>query len=224
MTPLFDIPRQEITSHYEVLEHGGHGNHSLTLCGAVKLNHPLSQLMLRGLPNIVVVEEWDEEERVWAENTFQFLFREAKKQAFASKEIIMHLSEVLVFQGIRHWFSQNAEKRSIVKALADERMTRVINAVQDDPNRKWSTLHMAKTAGMSRSAFTERFSKLFGVSPSDFVRNLKFDLAEIYFRTENLSIGEVADRLGYESEAAFARAFKRIKGTSPGRLKGKGKA
>jgi AraC-like DNA-binding protein len=221
MTPLFDIHRDEITSHYEILKHGGSGDESLTLCGAVKLNHPLSQLLLKSLPDIVVVQKWDASEKVWAENTFQFLFEEAKKQAFASKEIIMHLSEVLVFQAIRNWFSKNQDKKPLLKAMSDERMTRVINEVQKNPAKKWSTLDMADTAGMSRSAFTDRFTKLFDINPSDFVRNVKLDLAEKYFRVEKLSIGEVSDRLGYESEAAFARAYKRVKGISPGKIKGK---
>lgn len=220
-TPLFDIHRDEITSHYEILKHGGNGDESLTLCGAVKLNHPLSQLLLKGLPDVVVVKKWDESERVWAENTFKFLFEEAKKQAFASKEILMHLSEVLVFQAIRNWFSQNEEKLPFLTAMSDERLTRVINEVQNQPSKKWSTKEMAKTAGMSRSAFTERFVKIFKMGPSDFVRGVKLDLAEKYFRVEKLSIGEVSYRLGYESEAAFARAYKRVKGISPGKIKGK---
>ena len=221
MTPLFDIDRDEITSHYEIIKHGGKGQGSLTLCGAVRLNHPLSQLLLKGLPSIVVVKEWEAAEKTWAENTFEFLFIEAKKQAFASQEIIMHLSEVLVFQAIRNWFSQNEDKKTLMKALSDERMTRVINEVQKHPSKKWTTKEMANTAGMSRSAFTERFTKLFKKKPSDFVRGVKLDLAEKLFRLENLSIGEVSDRLGYESEAAFARAYKRVKGISPGKVKGK---
>ncbi len=221
MTPLFDIDRDEITSHYEILKHGGNGKDSLTLCGAVKLNHPLAQLLLKGLPELVVVKKWDESERVWAENTFKFLFEEAKKQAFASTEIIMHLSEVLVFQAIRNWFSQNEGKQPLIKAISDERLTRVINNVQKSPAKKWSTQEMADTAGMSRSAFTDRFIKIFGMGPSEFVRGVKFDLAEKYFRVEKLSIGEVSHRLGYESEAAFARAYKRVKGVSPGKIKGK---
>ncbi|MFK8137782.1 MAG: AraC family transcriptional regulator [Bdellovibrionales bacterium] len=221
MTPLFDIHRDEITSQYEILKHGGEGEESLTLCGAVKLNHPLSQLLLKGLPDIVIVQEWDESERIWTENTFQFLFQEAKRQAFASKEIIMNLSEVLVFQCMRNWFNQNEEGQPLIKAMSDERMTRLINEILKTPSKRWTTLEMASSAGMSRSAFSERFTKLFYVSPSDFVRGIKLDLAEKLFRVENLSIGEVSDRLGYESEAAFARAYKRVKGISPGKIKGK---
>ena len=63
MTPLFNIRREEITSHYEILKHGGGGSPALTLCGAVKINHPLSQLLLRGLPEVVIVKDWDESEK-----------------------------------------------------------------------------------------------------------------------------------------------------------------
>ncbi len=220
-TPLFDIHREEITNHYEIIRHGGDGSKSLTFCGAVRLSHPLAQLLINGLPNIVVISEWAEDERIWAQNTFEFLFREAHKQDFGSKEIIMHLSEILVFQGIRNWFSQSSKNTSLLKAISDERMIRVVNAVQTEPEKKWTTQNMAQVAGMSRSAFSERFTGLFGINPSNFVRKIKLDLAEAYFRNEGISIGEAAHRLGYESEAAFARAYKRLKGVSPGKIKGK---
>ena len=100
-------------------------------------------------------------------------------------------------------------------------MIRVVNAVQTAPEKKWTTKNMAQVAGMSRSAFSERFTGLFGINPSNFVRKIKLDLAEAYFRNEGISIGEAAHRLGYESEAAFARAYKRLKGVSPGKIKGK---
>lgn len=221
MTPLFDIPRRVMTGHYEVMEHGGGGATSLTLCGAVKLSHPLSGLLLNGVPDIVVVQEWHEHQEEWVRSTFGLIFAEAKSPDFASKEIIMHLSEVLVFQAIRHWFSSNKETLPFMKAMSDRRISRVISSVQSDPQRKWSTLDLAKLAGMSRSAFTGRFSKLVGVHPSDFVRNTKMSLAEKYFRQESSTIGEVAWRLGYESEAAFARAYKRVMGVSPGKIKGR---
>lgn len=221
MTPLFDLPREEITSHYEVIKHGGKGQSSLTFCGAVRLNNPLAQLLINGLPKLIVISDWTEQERTWAENTFEFLFREAYKQDFLSKEIIMHLSEILVFQGIRNWFSQSSKNHSILRAISDERIIRVINAVQKEPSEKWTTLDMAKIAGMSRSAFSQKFVKLLGINPSNFVREIKINLAETYFRKEGLSIGEVARRLSYESEAAFARAYKRVKGVSPGKIKGK---
>lgn len=221
ITPLFNIHRDEITNHYEILKHGGKGKKSLTLCGAIKLNHPLSQLFLKGLPDIIAIKEWSKEEHDWTKICFDRIFKEAKKQAFASKEIIMHLSEVLVFEAVRNWFTQNDSQQSLTKAMTDERIIRVINNVQKDPSIKWTTMKMAKIAGMSRSAFTERFTKLLGSPPSHFVRDLKINLAEKYFRIENLSIGEASHRLGYESEAAFARAYKRVKGISPGRIKGK---
>jgi AraC-like DNA-binding protein len=133
----------------------------------------------------------------------------------------MHLSEILVFQGIRNWFSQSSKNTSLLKAISDERMVRVVNAVQKEPQKKWTTQNMAQVAGMSRSAFSQRFVRLFGLNPSKFVRNIKLDLPEAYFRDEGVSIGEAAHRLGYESEAAFARAYKRFKGLSPGTIKGK---
>lgn len=229
ITPLFDIPREEITDQYELLHFGGRpgktpsatDKKSLTLCGAVNLSHPLSQLFLKSLPDVVLVDHWQETQKKWVDSTLELLFAEAKTPQFASKEIIMHLSEVLVFQAIRNWFNEDAKAKPLMKAMKDERITRVIEKIQAHPNRRWSTQDMADEAGMSRSAFTERFTKLFDASPSSFVKNIKMELAEKYFRHRKLSIGEVSYRLGYDSEAAFARAYKRVKGVSPGQIKGK---
>ena len=101
-------------------------------------------------------------------------------------------------------------------AFQDEQIGRALVHVHRDPQHGWTVASLAEKAAMSRSAFSARFTELVGEAPMAYVTRWRMHVAQSWLREGELSVAEVAHRLGYQSEAAFSRAFKRTMGVSPG--------
>ena len=123
----------------------------------------------------------------------------------------------LVIQAIRSWIEQDPTAQTgWLGALQDKQIGNAILAVQREPERTWSVATLAKEVAMSRSAFAARFKELVEETPMQYVTRWRMNVALTWLREGDLSLLEMAERLGYQSEAAFSRAFKRAIGVSPG--------
>ena len=214
---LFDLPREQVSSRYELLQHGGGGAQTTMLCGAVSFDHPAAVQLVRLLPNLVHVDAWSAPEAQWLSTTLRFIASEAQQMRPGGETIITRLCDVVVIQAIRSWMSQAPGARSgWLGALQDEHIGRVMALVHRDAKRSWSVAELAAEAGMSRSAFAARFGELVGESPMRYVTRWRMQVALGWLRESDASVADVALRLRYQSEAAFSRAFKRFIGISPG--------
>ncbi len=134
--------------------------------------------------------------------------------------ILARLAEVAAAMIVRGWIECGCENASgLVAALRDPRLARAILAIHRHPGRDWSVAELAAESHVSRSVFAERFKATIGVPPLKYATELRMRLASQWLSHEGLSIDAVAHRLGYTSQAAFSRAFKRINGQSPGALR-----
>jgi AraC-like DNA-binding protein len=95
----------------------------------------------------------------------------------------------------------------------------MVTLIQREPTRRWTLATPASAVGMSRSAFAARFTQFVGESAMRYVTRSKMHAAMVWLKEDDRSLAELADRLGYESEAAFSRVFKRFIGVSPGSLR-----
>ena len=103
-------------------------------------------------------------------------------------------------------------------ALQDKQIGRAILAIQREPEHEWTVELLADEVAMSRSAFAARFKKLIGETPMKYLLNWRMNVASTWLKERELTVAELASRLGYQSEAAFSRAFKRAIGVSPGQV------
>jgi transcriptional regulator GlxA family with amidase domain len=106
----------------------------------------------------------------------------------------------------------------------DERIGRALAAIHQRPGEPWSVESLAAVAGASRSIFSERFSQLVGMSPARYLARWRMHVASGWLENERATVADVATCLGYESEAAFSRAFKRFVGVPPSTLRRAAKA
>lgn len=137
-----------------------------------------------------------------------------------SAGILARLADVVAALIVRGWIECGCDNASgVITALRDPRLARVLVALHKDPGREWSIPAMADLMGASRSVFSERFTTIVGVSPLRYVTDLRMRIAAGWLAQEGSSVASVAHRLGYGSQAAFTRAFKRVIGTSPGNLR-----
>lgn len=131
--------------------------------------------------------------------------------------ILARLAEVAAAMIMRGWIECGCESASgLVAALRDPRLARAISALHRSPGKEWTVAELAAESHVSRSVFAQRFQATLGVPPLRYATELKMRLATQWLTQDRLSIDAVAHRLGYTSQAAFSRAFKRIRGQSPG--------
>ncbi|SDW06570.1 AraC-type DNA-binding protein [Roseicitreum antarcticum] len=133
-----------------------------------------------------------------------------------SAGVLARLADVIVALIVRSWVECGCDNTSgVITALRDPRLAPVLVELHRDPGRAWDVPMMAALMGASRSAFSERFVAVLGVSPLRYVTDLRMRVAAQWLEQQGTSVSSVAYRLGYGSQAAFTRAFKRVIGVSP---------
>ena len=99
--------------------------------------------------------------------------------------------------------------------FADPHIGRALAAMHADPTRAWTVELLAREAGLSRSGFANRFSAMLGITPMDYLKRWRMQIARALLATQGASVAEAAEQAGYRSEAAFSRAFKSETGYAP---------
>lgn len=141
----------------------------------------------------------------------------------AGRHVLLNkLADALFTLAICDYARSTAERQGLFASLADPRIARVLQSVHDHPGRAWTMQSMAALACMSRSAFAERFTQLMKQPPIQYVTQWRVSVAEQLLRDRQQSVAGIAQQLGYSSEAAFRRLFKRVSGRCPGHVRGEG--
>ena len=214
---LFDLPREQISERFEILRHGQGGAAASMICGAVQFDHPAAYQLVRLLPKVIWIEAWRSPQMEWIQSTLRLMAAEARAMQPGGETIITRLADILVIQTIRAWMAEDPiAQTGWLGALQDQQIGQAILLIQRDPMRAWTVASLADAVAMSRSAFAARFKELVGEPPVQYITRWKMNLAFTWLKEKDLALGELADRLGYQSEAAFSRAFKRFIGLSPG--------
>lgn len=214
---LFDLPREQISERYEILRYGPGGETANLICGTVRFDHPAAHQLIRLLPKLICIETWQSPQMEWIQSTLRLMASEAKVMRPGGETIITRLADILVIQAIRTWIAEDPlAQTGWLGALQDKQIGYAILLIQRDPARVWTVASLAKEVAMSRSAFAARFKELVGESPMQYITRWKMNVALTRLKKGDVSLGEIANRIGYQSEAAFSRAFKRYIGVSPG--------
>ena len=131
--------------------------------------------------------------------------------------ILARLADAVAAMIVRDWVERGCDGASgLVVAMRDPRLSLSLLALHRDPGRDWTVEALAAESNISRSVFADRFQTMIGTAPLRYVTELRMQLASEWLSHQNLSIEVVAERLGYASQAAFSRAYKRVMGHSPG--------
>lgn len=217
---LFDLPREEVSDRFEILRHGQGGAATHLVCGAVRFEHPAARHLVTLLPKMIAIEASNSPHMDWMQSTLRFMAAEARELRPGGETVITRLADILVIQAIRAWIEQDpAAQTGWLGALQDKQIGRAIALIHRDPARVWTLASLAAEVAMSRSAFAARFTELVGVSAMHYVARWRMHVALTWLKEQDIALGDLAGRLGYQSEAAFSRAFKRFMGVAPGTVR-----
>lgn len=217
---LFEIQREQLSERYETLRLGGDGERAAMICGLFKFDDPAAQQLVTLLPKVIVVDAWSSPQSEWIQSTLRMISAEARAMSAGGETVITRLADILVIHAIRFWITHDSTAQTgWLRALHDPQIGRVISRIHRNPGAQWSIESLADEASMSRSAFAARFTELLGEPAMKYVTRWRMHSAQIRLKKGDETVAEVALSLGYESEAAFNRAFKRHIGVSPGTMK-----
>jgi AraC-like DNA-binding protein len=199
-----------------VVELGGSGEPATLLCGWFQFDPAAAQPLTDLLPPLIHVR-MDAPRSKALEGTLQLLAMETLQPGLGSGLVVSRLADILFVQAVRaHVTASGQDEAGWLGALADARLGAALRAMHQDMARPWTVDALASAARLSRSAFASRFRRRVGQSPLEYLTRWRMVKAAQLLRQQRLSLGQVAAEVGYESEAAFSKAFKRQTGQPPG--------
>jgi AraC-like DNA-binding protein len=158
----------------------------------------------------------NQREAEWWNASVRYLIGEAGEPGAGNRAVLARLAESLFVEVLRWQFRYAGRHHDgWLAGLQDAHVGRVISLVHALPDRPWTVDELAKEAAMSRSALAKRFVELVGIAPMQYLTSWRMHLARHLLRESTLGIGEIASRVGYDSDAAFNRAFRRLVGSPP---------
>jgi len=170
-------------------------------------------LLFDAMPSIVHVRDASNQAAVlrWS---LEQLALELKQGSPCGALMADHLAQIMLLQVLRLWLA-SGKQSGWLGALADQRLTRALGAMHTEPERRWTLAELAGLAGMSRTTFAERFRDVVGQTPLDYLAGWRMRLAADRLRRSGDSVAAIGFSVGYESEAAFSTAFRRVVGRTP---------
>ncbi len=195
----------------------GRGERSILICGGARFSGPTAHPLLSHLPELILVRKETRAEFDWLRPTLEAMAHEVSSSRPGSAAVMTRLADILVIQAVRTWAASGSmAAQGWLAALRDPQVGRSLALMHREPGKDWDIEGLAREVGMSRAVFAERFALMVGQPPKHYLTRWRMHLASHWLQEERLNLAQVAERLGYGSEAAFSRAFKRHYGESPG--------
>lgn len=213
---VFDLPHDHVNEQYAVLRHGGGGEMTRLVCGGVRLHHPAARQLIDALPAVIHTEPAGSARSDWIWSTLDLIAEETRTVRPGGEAVVSRLCDIVVIQAIRSWMDRDPAARvGWLGALRDPQVGGAIAAIHANPAADWTVASLAEEVAMSRSAFASRFTDLVGESAMRYVARWRMAVAADLLAEGGATVASAAAAVGYESEAAFSRAFTRVTGANP---------
>ncbi|WP_245721754.1 AraC family transcriptional regulator [Nocardia crassostreae] len=212
-----ELPQRMFGERYSILHCGGDGPRTVMICGVVSFEQPAVGRLLDVLPPVLYRPGGEDDSHV--RDILRLMAAELRHMRPGGEAVTVRLADVLVIEAIRAWLAEApAARTGWLGALRDPQLGRAITAIHREPGTPWTVALLAPEAAMSRSAFAARFTELVGEPAMHYVARCRMDSARAQLARGD-TIAAVAASMGYQSEAAFSRAFTRMAGTTPGAIR-----
>jgi AraC-like DNA-binding protein len=216
--PLSALGSERIGEKAALCRIGGSGEEALLICGGIRFAGPIAHPLVENLPELLLLRHQElDTAQAWLQETLTLLGTEALSLRQGSAAVMTRLADILVLQTLRAWLERSdIGQRGWLGALCDPEIGQALALIHRRPEEVWTVPALASAVHLSRSVFAGRFSRLVGVPPKEYVSRWRMHVAASWLGEDGLRPSEVAYRLGYSSEAAFSRAFRRRFRMPPG--------
>lgn len=218
-TPAAPLLAEHLESHPgEIMRivYGGGGAPTRLVCGFLTCDEILSNPLLTSLPRLFKADVGRGVESAWLTSALDFAAVEAAEPQAGTAMVLAKLSELLFVEALRRCIATlPVDEKGWLAALRDRYVGRALSHLHAHPAHPWTVDELASNVGLSRSALAQRFTDLLGQPPMQYLACWRLRMAARALRSGSQSLTEVASAVGYDSEAAFSRAFKREFGLPP---------
>jgi AraC-like DNA-binding protein len=198
------------------IHHGGNGKSTRMVCGFLGCTSAESNPVLSSLPPLLKLKVEEGGAAEWIRSTFQYAAQEVSAGRPGSETVLAKLSELLFVETVRRYTEALPEgETGWFAGLREPYVARALALLHSDIIRRWTVDELGREVGLSRSALADRFIRLIGLPPMHYLASWRMQVATQKLRNTNASLAQVAEIVGYDSEAAFSRAFKKAFGLAP---------
>jgi AraC-like DNA-binding protein len=214
--PGLHVMQQPGRGQLWVMRHGGDGARTRLVCGFLGCDDLDANPVIASLPSVVKVSLSEGAAAEWIRSTLRFAAEEVAAGRPGSETVLEKVSELLFVEAVRRHADGLPEGQTgWLAGLRDPHVSRALALIHRDIAHPWTVDELGREAGLSRSALGDRFIRLIGMPPIHYLARWRMQVAMQKLRATAASLAQVADMVGYESEAAFSRAFKKAVGTAP---------
>jgi AraC-like DNA-binding protein len=204
---------------------GGGGEPTRVICGYLLCDPQLSLSFLSGLPPMFKVTITDTASGQWLENSIRYAVQQASESQVGSQVVLAKLSEALFAETLRRYVEcLPPEQTGWLAGARDADVGNALALLHREPGSCWTIAKLAKAVGVSRSVLAERFRHFLGLPAMSYLTRWRMQLGAQLLTSTSRSVAQIASEIGYESESAFNRAFKREYGTPPARFRSQTKS
>ena len=200
-------------------------NSSTLLCGSFSYDQSIKHPFLNDLPCFIHIEASQTPQLEWLRGLVKVLSNETKNPSPASSLMVDRLSEILFIQLIRHHMQllmkSGDRDMGYMTALNDVHIGKALNLIHGEQDAVLTVERLADAVALSRTAFSEKFSKMVGMTAKSYLLNWRMQRAKIHLQEANIKMLAVAENAGYASEASFSKAFKSFFSLTPGQFRKK---
>ena len=199
-----------------VVANSSAGARNEMLCGHFSFEPDVAGPLMSSLPEVLHVRHASCGDLDEMALLIRLLRKEAQEIRLGSSVIVRQLASVLFALILRAWTEQAPAQSGMLSLLADPRLRRGLQAMLDDPAKQWSVDELAEACHMSRASFARHFGKVAAMTPGEMLMRIRMARAAQLLRGDGRNVAIIANSVGYQSEAAFNRAFSRFYGSTPG--------
>jgi len=196
-------------------DHPGTNHETQLVCGHFAFSDDAENIVMDALPNYIHMKNYGEDAGIWMENTLKVIGSEAGRQQLGGDMIAMKMSEIIFAQALRAYLENEGENIPVLAGFADKNISLALSAIHKEPGFAWSLERLADIAGMSRTAFINQFSKCMDITPLGYITYWRMQIARQLLLNSSAPIIKIAETVGYQSEAAFSRVFKKHVSLTP---------
>ena len=212
-----DIIRPPVGGELYSIRHGGGGAPARLICGFLGCESSRGNPVVTTLPAVMSLKVDETGPGEWIRSTFRYAADEVARHRPGAETVLAKLSELIYVETVRRYVEEMpAEQTGWLAGLRDPVVARTLALMHGDIARSWSMEELGREAGLSRSALADRFTRLIGMAPMHYLTQWRLQVAAQKLKDRSLSLAQVAALVGYESEAAFSRAFKKTYASAPG--------